>query len=355
MTDPTATLAAASAIPEVDSFGVWLAEKIGADTAAISDMHRLTGGAVNTNIAFRADVTGGKRAGRHHWVLRTGIAEPSCLGLDRSAEFAVMRAAFAAGVHMPEPIACCTAASPTGQPFLVMEFRAGVGAGHKIARDPALETFGPALAATLGRELAKIHAIRPPREDLPDLVLPSLSPARAEIARLHAALDRGSEPRPALEYVLRWLDLQAPEPQRIVLVHGDFRTGNYLVDNGQLTGILDWDIAHWGDAREDLGWFAARCWRFGNDAKVAGGLSRLATFLDAYNAATDVKVTAQEIAYWEVFAAARWAAMAAIQGARSAKVGGGRMALELALTGLMAPEMELDALNGIDAFERGKR
>ena len=59
----------------------------------------------------------------------------------------------------------------------------------------------------------------------------------------------------------------------ITLIHRDYRTGNYLVDEGRLAGVLDWEFAGWGDPREDIGWFTARCWRFGGVEREAGGIA----------------------------------------------------------------------------------
>jgi len=126
-----------------------------------------------------------------------------------------------------------------------------------------------------------------------------------------------------------------------------------MVDGGRLTAVLDWEFAHWGDPREDIGWFIARCWRFGNDAKVAGGIARFASLLEGYNEVADARVTAGECQYFEVLAAARWAAIALLQGDRFVK--GGERSLELALTGLMPPEMELDALDIIERIGEGRR
>ena len=60
----------------------------------------------------------------------------------------------------------------------------------------------------------------------------------------------------------------------------------------------------------------------------------------------------QSIAYWEVMAAAKWAVIAILQGDRY--LSGGETAIELALTGLMAPEMEFDALEGIAAIDAAR-
>jgi len=152
--------------------------------------------------------------------------------------------------------------------------------------------------------------------------------------------------------VLVWLLANKPMPRPVSLVHGDFRTGNYLVENGRLTGILDWEFSHWGDPREDLGWFCARCWRFGNDRLAAGGVAARADLLDGYNAASDAPVAERELAFWEILGAARWATIALLQGQRF--LTGGERSLELALTGLMPAEMELDALEAIAAVESGR-
>ena len=136
-----------------------------------------------------------------------------------------------------------------------------------------------------------------------------------------------------------------------MLVHGDFRTGNYMMEHSQLTGILDWEFCHWGDPREDLGWFCARCWRFGNDTLAASGIAGREDLLVGYNAASDAPIASNELAYWEIFAAARWAVIALLQGQRF--LTGGERSLELALTGLMPAEMELDALDAIAILEGG--
>ena len=64
----------------------------------------------------------------------------------------------------------------------------------------------------------------------------------------------------------------APPPGRVCLIHADFRTGNYLVDEGELTAILDWEFAAFGDPLEDLGWMLVRYWRFGAYEREAGGI-----------------------------------------------------------------------------------
>ena len=39
-----------------------------------------------------------------------------------------------------------------------------------------------------------------------------------------------------MEWGLRWLEREAPQTERLVLVHSDYRTGNFLVGEGGLHG-----------------------------------------------------------------------------------------------------------------------
>lgn len=332
----------------------WLAATIGARAVHIEMAKLLAGGAVQQNWRLDVTVDGGPRAGSHAWVLRTNAEATLDVSLDRIAEFRCIEAAYAAGVKVAVPIAVCDDKALIGAPFAVQGFVTGIAQGRRIVRDPELGAYGDALARDIGAEMAKLHAVVPRDGVLPFLPRPLANPSRRIVAECRAVLDKASAPRPALEYVLSWLDRNAPEPAVTCLVHGDLRTGNYMVDGGKLTAILDWEFCHWGDPREDLGWFIARCWRFGNDAKVAGGISKLLFLLEGYNAHAAVKVSAPELQYFEVQAAARWATIALAQGDRF--VQGGERSLELALTGLMPPEMELDCLDLIERIEaRGGR
>jgi aminoglycoside phosphotransferase (APT) family kinase protein len=333
---------------------VWLTQAIGAPVE-VRAASLLGGGAVQENWRIDVVVGDGARAGPHTWVLRTDAAQQLSYGLDREAEFAALMVAHAAGVPVAEPILRCADARVIGRPFLIQAFVSGQAQARAIVRHPDLATFGDRLSADLGKALAKIHGITPMGGTLPVLPVPMAPPTKVEAARLKAALAGASQIRPALDYCLAWLEANAPETRRLTLAHGDFRTGNYMLDGTKLVAILDWEFAHWGDPMEDIGWLCARCWRFGNDesSQEAGGIGSRRALYDAYNAAAATKIDEAVIPYWEVMAAVKWGVLAILQGDRF--LTGGETAIELALTGLMAPEMEFDALEGIAAIEAGKK
>jgi aminoglycoside phosphotransferase (APT) family kinase protein len=325
----------------------WLTQALGAKQLRITTAQLLSGGAVQENWRLTVEVDSQPH---QTWVLRTDANQQLSLSLDRAAEFQVIEAAFAATVPVAEPVVRCQDESVIGRPFLVQRFVEGQAAARQIIRDPQLADIGPKIAAELGKALATIHTMRPAHNVLSVLPVPMLEPARADVARLRAAIAKASHPRPALEYVLCWLDANAPVTPHLTLVHGDFRTGNYMVKDGRLAAVLDWEFAHWGDPYEDIGWFCARCWRFGQEGEgfEAGGIASRTAFYQGYEAGGGVKIDPAAVAYWEILAAARWGSIALLQGDRYFK--DGETSIELALTGAMVPEMEFDCLEGIAAL-----
>jgi aminoglycoside phosphotransferase (APT) family kinase protein len=315
----------------------WLSGAAGAPVA-ITRMALLSGGAIQQNWAL--DVMLGGTGQR--WVLRTDNAAVLSVSLPRPAEFALLRAAHAAGVTVPQPLFCCEGREVTGAPFFVMQRVAGLAQAHRLARQAAAAGGNAVLARALGRELARIHSIRPPRPDLAMLGEPPADPALEFVARQRAALDAAGTPRPVLEWGLRHLERTAPPPGEVVLNHNDFRTGNIMAADCRVTGVLDWEFARWGDPHADLGWLCAPCWRFGNLALEAGGIGPRSEFYSGYEAESGRRIEHDRVPWWELAGTIRWAVIAADQAARH--LSGKDVNLELALTAHIVPELEMDIL-----------
>lgn len=322
----------------------WLAGQAGDPALRIDGLSRLSGGAIQLNLAL--DVT--MRGVAERWVLRTDSAATLAVSHGRAAEFALLRAAHQAGVTVPAPLFLCVDGAVTGQPFFVMRRAAGIAAGHRVVRDATLGGGPVALVTAIGRELARIHRIRPPRADLAFLGAPAADAAVAGIAGLRARLDAAGTPRPVLEWGLRALERTAPAPVPPVLNHNDFRTGNLMLDAAGVTAVLDWEFAAWGDPHADLGWLCAKCWRFGNVAQEAGGLGPREAFYAGYEAKAGMTLDRARLPWWELFATIRWAVIAADQAQRH--ISGVERSLELALTGHIVPELEWDILAMTEAL-----
>jgi aminoglycoside phosphotransferase (APT) family kinase protein len=347
---------AATVLPPFDlaPLSRFLAEASGAERVELTAFELLSGGAIQENWGVDTTSAGGSLAGRQLLVLRTDAATGIPSSLSRAEEFAVLKAVFAAGVAVPEPLFACADPGIIGKPFFVMRRVAGTAQGRQITADPTLDQ----IAARLGEELARIQTIRPPRRDLAFLPPPEASAPARQIAGFRAYLDRHPNPRPVLEWAIRWIETHIPPPLGPVLCHRDFRTGNYMLapthpppasgggSGWGLTGILDWEFAGWGDPDEDIGWFCCKGWRFAQLDREAGGIAERASFYAGYEWAAGRRLDPDRIRFWEIFANVRWAIIALQQSDRYL-IGGARD-LSTAIIGRRAGECELELLMLLD-------
>ncbi len=309
----------------------------GADAVHIRHLSRLSGGAVQENWALDADMTGGTHPGPHQWVLRTDAAARVESSLKRSEEFQILQVAQLHGLHAPLPLWLCTDSTVTGRDFFIMQRLPGIASGHRITRDASLVPDGALLAGELAENLARLHTIKPPQAKL--AFLPTRH-ARDNIAHYRNYLDRLTDSFPALEWGLRWCEVHAPASEETTFIHRDYRTGNYLVHEGRLAGVLDWEFAAFGNPLEDIGWIFARCWRFAGRSKPAGGIADARDFLAPYASASGRTVSTASLVYWQVMAHIRWAVIALQQAQRH--LSGVERSLELALTGRIVAELEYE-------------
>jgi aminoglycoside phosphotransferase (APT) family kinase protein len=245
--------------------------------------------------------------------------------LSLAQEFAVLEAAYEAGVKVPRPLRYIE--DIDGREAFVMERLEGETIGRRIVRMKVPSE----LTRQLAEELAKIHAI--PHERLPFLV-------EARLERMIAELDDVDEPHPAIELGLWWLRENRPPAREPVVTHGDYRIGNVVVDEHGLVGILDWEFAHLDDPVRDLGFGLVRAWRFGVPEKRLGGIGDAAEYLDRYNELTGREVTPAELDYWELAGNVGWAIGCLTQAQRHLR--GQDRSVELAILGRLGAEVEYE-------------
>jgi aminoglycoside phosphotransferase (APT) family kinase protein len=274
------------------------------------------------------------------WVLRRD-PEGSVSLVPIAEEFALIDRAREAGVPVPAPIALEPPGGRLGTAGMVMSFVEGTSVAPRILRKPEYERARGRLTEQLGEALARIHSIDHGELEgvLPDA---GANPALAQVEEWERQLDEIGEPLPAVELGLRWLRANAPEPAESRLVHGDFRLGNFIVDENGLAAVIDWELAHLGDPAEDIGWLCIRSWRFGNDELPVAGVGGFDEFIVAYEAAGGAAVDRKRVRYWEAFGNVKWAVICARQAHDHLK--GIRRSHELASLGRRICEPEWDLL-----------
>ncbi|MDC8755565.1 phosphotransferase [Erythrobacter sp. sf7] len=288
---------------------------------------RLTGGAVMESWRFSAD--------HSDYVLRRA---PSLAFMEgrpygHAVEAALIEAARAKGVTAPEVVAVLEEADGLGSGFVM---RALPGTADPKAILGCDDPDG--LLRGIARDLARIHRLR--QADVPAGV--PVVDYRAAIADLKQQFFDAGGDRPIIALGLKWLEDNCPAEVEPVLNHGDYRMGNLLVEGSHLTGVLDWEIAHFGDRHEDLAFGCMAVWRFARYDRPALGLGSIADYIAAYEAEAGVTIDPLRFRFWTIYRTVWWA-LGCLKMAAQWRSGADRM-LERVVISRRTSEQELDLL-----------
>lgn len=300
----------------------------------LDDVRRLSGGASQETWLLKGS---GETAILRRAPGGTSMARSSAaIGLP--AEARLIQAAEAACVPVPEILRVLTPEDGLGDGFL-MRHVAGETIARPILRNAEFASARQKLSGQCGSALAAIHSI--PAQGLPPEL--QLSDGLAQIAQYEDIYRTFDAPRPVFELALQWLKSNAPVPRPTVLVHGDFRLGNLMVDETGLAAVLDWELAHLGDPREDIAWLCVNSWRFGQSQNRVGGFGSLETLLTTYNQASGTDIRSDEINWWETLGSLKWGIMCMIM--YEAFRSGADPSVERAAIGRRVSETEIDLIN----------
>jgi aminoglycoside phosphotransferase (APT) family kinase protein len=232
--------------------------------------------------------------------------EGALLDTDLRQEFEVYRLLGARGIAVPAVYAYEAGDNAFGGPFFVMDRAPGSSPNVWRRRDRAeLEAnweAGGSLAEDLLDPLVRLHAI--PAADAPP-VLPrrdfEAAVAHWEEVQGQMALVRD----PIVEDAYAWLRDREPDPAEPAIVHGDYRIGNCLNQDGRITAILDWELSYVGDPRYDLGYIsldyeAGAFTRPGSP--LLGSIAEREWFFDSYEARSGRPVDREVVRTYAVLA-----------------------------------------------------
>lgn len=224
-----------------------------------------------------------------------------------------------------------------GEGFIMDHVR-GETIARKILRDAEFEAIRSDLARQCGEILGRLHAI--PTSQCPPL---RTAPAQEELAQYRATYVAHNHPHPVFELAFKWLSDNAPKNPRITLVHGDFRNGNLMITpEVGVSAVLDWELAHFGDPMEDLGWLCVNSWRFGQIDKPVGGFGQREDLFAAYEKSSGISVDPDHVHYWEILGTLKWGIMCTLM--YEAFRNGTDRSVERAAIGRRASETEIDLL-----------
>ena len=276
---------------------------VGLEVANVSRIH---GGASRETFRFSATwEEGGESRSRALILRRDPVA--SLIDTDRDVEFKAYQAFHPTGLPVPEPLFLETESKWLERPFFVMEQIEGCLAASPFAADP----YGP-LADKVGEQFWR-HLGTIAKQDPAGIGFAQTSDYPAPTSCWKTALDYWDGeidgdtlcPQPIVKGAIRWLRRNPPPPpSHIKVVHGDYRTGNFLYnEDGDIQAILDWEMCHLGDPLEDVAWAIDPLWGF-NDPRPGSMIDRdRALALWSEHSGLELDPTA--LRWWEIFSAVK--------------------------------------------------
>lgn len=264
---------------------------------------RLSGGANQETYRLLITTESGERTLALRRAAGGAYVEPSPGHPGLDAEALLIRSARAVGVPEPEVYYVLKHHDDLGDGF-VMQWIDGEARGARILRDDRFANVRTGLARECGRILARIHSIDVEATGL-DRHLAVMSPAEF-VNQTWEEYKAYDTPQPMIDYTARWLLANLPRNFRPQLVHNDFRSGNFIVNDHGIVAVLDWELAHIGDPMRDLGWMCVNSWRYGGDQPV-GGFGSYEDLFAGYEEESGRKVDPEIVRFWEVFGSFWWA------------------------------------------------
>lgn len=275
----------------------------------IENLTPITGGNARQAWSFDAAWMEGGTPHRAGCLMLSKV-EAGQLETDLAPEFFLIRALQDTGVPIPRALWLDADGARVGHPSFVMERVPGAADIVALLRPETPET-SRAVALDLAQAAARLHAVdwRARGVDF----LPPADPAtvaRDQVAIWESLfLRHRMEPLPALAHAFRWLNDHAPVAERVAIVHGDLRFGNFLYEGMRINALLDWEMAHLGDPVEDLAWVYHPLWSPERHLP-------LHDFVAAYEAASGAPVPPDTLRFYRLFTLIKHAVIS-LTGARS--------------------------------------
>ena len=274
----------------------------------------LIGGASKVHMAFELtwNLAGAGRTTRS-MVLRMEPAE-STAETSRLREFQLIKAFDGVvptpevywvdeeGKYLPYPALICGLVTGVTKPTnMPPDLAAGLGVNYGVK-------LRPILGAQFVNCMAKIHTLDWRKAALSTLDAPALGKQAVEWQlnwweRVYE--EDVHEDIPLMRLTMAWLRANMPVADHISVVHGDYRTGNFLYTehDNKISAILDWELGHLGDRHEDIAYAALPTFgHFAEDGKtfLIGSFLSEKDYYAAYEKASGMTIIPAVINYYNI-------------------------------------------------------
>ncbi len=271
----------------------------------VDRLEQISGGASRQTYRFRLSYLHEGAARERSLILRRDPSA-SLIDTDRRIEFAAYRAFFKTPVPVPEVLWLEDDPRHLGSPFFIGVEMSGLQTAPSVILREPYAGHHQKIAEQKWSIMGEIAKQDPAELGLVGTMEPVEAEScwKRELDYWEGVLDSDELiPQPIMRATIRWMRRNPPPPaQKVSVVHGDYRTGNFLYDEqGRIHGILDWEMSHLGDPLEDLGWSLNRVWCWAQDDR-RGGLIPRDQAIAIWEKASGLKAATDALHWWELFA-----------------------------------------------------
>jgi aminoglycoside phosphotransferase (APT) family kinase protein len=222
-----------------------------------------------------------------------------------------------------------------GQPAMITSFVRGATKPRDATAGPSGigivigERASAALIPQYLDNLVAIHGFDFAGADLSTYAVPKAGTNQAALWQLNfwarVLADDELEASPLLTYTACWLRERAPVCAQPLMLHGDYRLGNFMFDEDSLemTAVLDWELAHIGDFHEDIAYSLEPlfCSRDAQGQPLVASMMTVRAFLDGYAERSGRTIDPVVLHWYQVLNSFKLSLMNFASGARAARDG----------------------------------
>ncbi len=273
----------------------------GASEVVVDELARIYGGSSQETFRFRARWNRHGTAHEKRLILRRDAAAGLVVA-ERDLEYNVYRALAGQGLPIPGVHFLELEEHWLDRPFFIMDMAPGKPGSPFVPTDP-YDGHGETVARQFWSIMGRLAAIDHRAVGLDSLRNGTASAGfwALELDRWEGILDEGEALiEPAVRGAMRWLRHNPPpEPAKPAIVHGDYRSGNFLfTPDGEISAILDWEMCHIGDPLEDIAWSIDPFWPITRHLPLEDGLA-------LWEAASGMQVDRKALEWWQLFSAVK--------------------------------------------------
>ena len=275
---------------------------------SIGDIQQIPGGASRETYRLNATFREHGESVQRGLIFRRDPPS-SLIDTNRALEYRTYEAVYPTAVPVPEPLILEEAPGELERPFSIMAEMGGCETAIANFNAPPYASLREHIGVQKWSILGSLAAMDPHALGVTQFMdVPSRANcAQKELDYWAGVIAKDAlHPQPIAAAAIRWLQRELPPAaEKLSLVHGDYRSGNFLYDTtGKIRGILDWEMAHIGDPLEDLAWSLDPLWGW-PEKHLAGGLLPRHRAMQIWQAASGIEIDPEGFRWWQIFASVK--------------------------------------------------